>query len=213
MAVLLTGPDGSKALALMVCYCGSLGASERVLQPLRQFGPPVADQIEPMPYTKLQGLLEPGFPPGRQNYWKSNFLRGLSDEAIATAIEHFRHISSPSSAIAIERLGGAVARVAAENTAFAHRAAGFNFLVVSSWLDPAERDIHISWTRALWQAMQRFSTEDVYVNYLGEEADEGAERIQAAYGPVNYARLAALKTKCDPANLFRLNQNIRPARA
>jgi FAD/FMN-containing dehydrogenase len=210
MAVFLTGPDGSKILAVVVCYCGPVAEGERVLGPLRSFGPPAADQIAAMPYVQLQGLLEAGFPPGLQNYWKSNFLRELGDEAIATLIESFREVPSSTSAIAIEQLGGAVSRTADDSTAFAHRSAHSNLLVVSSWPNPADNAVNIGWTRSVWQAMQPFSTEGVYVNYLGPESDEGADRIKAAYGSSKYARLAALKKKYDPINLFRLNQNIRP---
>jgi FAD/FMN-containing dehydrogenase len=210
MAVLLTGPDGAKILAVVTCYCGPIEQGERVLRPLRQFGPPAADQIAPMPYVQLQGLLEAGFPPGLQNYWKSSFLRDLGDEAIAIAIEAFRHVPSPSSAIAFEQLGGAMSRVGENDTAFGHRSAPFNFLVVSSWPDPADNSKHIGWTRSLAEAMQRFSAGGVYVNYLGQEADEGRDRVRAAYGPAKYERLIALKKKYDPGNLFRINQNIRP---
>jgi len=210
MAVLLTGPDGAKILAVVTCYCGPVEQGERVLRPLRQFGPPAADQIATIPYVQLQGLLEAGFPPGLQNYWKSSFLRDLGDEAIAVAIEAFRHVPSPSSAIAFEQLGGAMSRVGENDSAFGHRNAPFNFLVVSSWPDPADNSKHIGWTRSLAEAMQPFSAGGVYVNYLEHEADEGRDRIRAAYGPAKYERLLALKKKYDPGNLFRINQNIRP---
>jgi hypothetical protein len=200
----------STGIAIVACHCGSQAEGERALAPLRRFGPPAADQIEPMPYPRLQGLLEPGFPSGRQNYWKSNFLRALTDDAIGAAIDHFRSVTSPTSAMAIEQLGGAVARIAEGDSAFAHRLSPFNFLIVSSWDEPRARDAHIRWTRAAWEAMQPYAAGGVYVNYLGEEADEGAARVAAAYGPRNHARLAALKKKYDPRNLFRLNQNVRP---
>jgi FAD/FMN-containing dehydrogenase len=209
MAVLLTGPDGAKMLAVVTCYCSPLGEGERVLRPLRQFGRPAADQIAPISYVQLQGLLEAGFPPGLQNYWKSSFLRDLSDEAAAVAIEAFQQIPSSSSAIAFEQLGGAMSRVGEDDTAFGHRSAPFNFLVVSSWSDPADSARQVGWTRSLAGAMQPFSAGGVYVNYLGQEADEGRERIRAAYGPAKYERLLALKKKYDPGNLFRINQNIR----
>ncbi len=210
MPVFLTGPDGAKILAVVVCYCGPVAEGERALGPLRNFGPPAADQIAAMPYVQLQSLLEAGFPPALRNYWKSNFLRELSDEAIATLIESFREVPSLTSAIAIEQLGGAVSRTADDETAFAHRGARFNLLVVSSWPNPADDAVNIGWTRSVWQAMQPFSTAGVYVNYLGPETDEGADRIKAAYGSSKYARLVVLKKKYDPINLFRLNQNISP---
>ena len=209
MALLLTAPDGAKILAIVVCYCGPPAEGERILRPLRQFGPPAADQIAAMPYVQQQGLLEAGFPLGLQNYWKSSFLHELSDEAIAVAIEAFRRVPSPTSAIAFEQLGGAVARVAEADTAFGHRDAPYNFLVVSSWPDAADNATHIDWTRSVAHAMQPFFAAGVYVNYLGHEADEGRDRIRAAYGLAKYDRLIALKKKYDPSNLFRVNQNIR----
>jgi FAD/FMN-containing dehydrogenase len=210
MAVLLTAPDGQKVLAIVVCYCGDLQQGEQVLAPLRGFSKPLADQISVMPYLQQQGLLEAGFPPGRMNYWKSNFLSGLSDEAIGVVIEFFTRVPSATSAVAFEQLGGAMSRVAVDDTAFTHREAPFNLLAVSSWDGKAESDANISWTRALWEAMRSFSAGGVYVNYLDTSEDEGDERIKSAYGAIKYERLLALKRKYDPANLFRMNQNIRP---
>ena len=210
MAVLLTAPDGQKALAIVVCYCGDSREGERVLAPLRAFSTPLADQISVMPYVEQQGLLEAGFPPGRMNYWKSNFLAGLSDDAIATVIASFAEVPSATSAIAFEQLGGAMSRVDVDDTAFAQRHAPFNFLAVSSWDGKEPSEASIAWTRTLWQVMQPYSAGGVYVNYLNAPEDEGAERIRSAYGAVKYEQLLALKRKYDPTNLFRMNQNIRP---
>ena len=209
-AALLTSPEGVKVVAIVVCYSGPLEQSERVLRPVREFGPPVVDQIAPMPYTQLQGMLEPAFPPGLQNFWKSNFLRDLGDEAIDVITDRFQRVPSPTSVVVIEQFGGAVSRVGGDETAFNHRDARFNFLIIGIWPDPADHDRHVHWVREFWDAMQPFSSGGVYVNYLGPEADEGAERVKAAYGPVKYGRLVALKNRYDPTNLFRLNQNIRP---
>jgi FAD/FMN-containing dehydrogenase len=210
MAAFVTAPDGNKILAIFVCYSGSLAEGERVLRPLRTFGPPLVDNIAPMPYVQLQSMLEPGFPPGQQNYWKSNFLRELSDDAIDILVEGFRNIPSTTSALAIEHLGGAVGRAKDDATAFAHRKALFNLLIVGIWPDPADNRMHTDWVRGLWEAMQPYSSGGVYVNYLGQSAEEGLDRVRAAYGKANYGRLCALKRKFDPDNLFRLNQNIDP---
>ena len=209
MAAFVTGPDGSKLLAVFVCYSGPLAEGERALKPLRAFGPPVVDDIAAMPYIRLQSLLEPGFPPGQQNFWKSSFLRHLSDDAIDILVDGFRKVPSPSCAMAIEQLGGAVGRVEYDDTAFAHRNALFNLLIVGIWPDPADNRRHIQWVRGLWDAMQAHSTGGVYVNYLGRTG-EGSDRVRAAYGSDKYKRLLALKRKYDPDNLFRLNQNIDP---
>lgn len=209
MGVLMTTPDGAKALALIVCHCGSVADGARDLAPLRRFGKPLADTIAPIAYPKLQGLLEGGFPPGRHNYWKSSFLRELSDPAITTLVDNFATVTSPTSAIAVELLGGAVARVPEHATAFNHRKSRFNFLVVSSWTGSAGSDAHVTWTRRVWSAMQPFASDAVYVNYLGRESDEGGDRIREAYGAEKFARLQALKRHHDPDNVFRFNQNIR----
>ncbi len=208
--VLLTSPEGEKVLAIVVCYCGDPSDGERVLQPLKDFSPPLADQIAVMPYTQQQGLLEADFPPGRLNYWKSSFLRELSDDAISVALEFFAQIPSVTSAIAFEQMGGAMSRVGEDDTAFSHRQEPFNFLVVSSWDGRTETEANVSWTRSIWRAMQPYAAGGVYVNYLDAPEDEGIERIKSAYGAAKYERLAALKRKYDPGNLFRLNQNIRP---
>lgn len=210
VAALLTSPEGQPVCGIVVCYAGALEEGERVLKPLREFGPPVADQIGPMPYTVLQGLLEAGFPHGLQNYWKSNFMKELSDEAIDTMLEHFKQAPSPNSAVAIEQVGGAVSRVPNDATAFDHREMPYNFLIAGMWPNASDNDKGIRWVKAFWEAMQPFSARAVYVNYLGQEADEGAERIKAAYGAKKYERLVALKNQYDPKNLFCMNQNIKP---
>jgi FAD/FMN-containing dehydrogenase len=209
MAVFLTGPDGNKALAVLGCFNGPIFEGEKVLAQLREFGAPVADTFAAISYVDFQALLEPGFPPGLQNYWKSNFLRELSDEVIEILVDGFRSVPSPTTAIAIEQLGGAVGRIPEDATAFNHRKAPFNTLIVSSWPDPADNRRHIDWTRRVWQALQSHSTGGVYVNYLGPEIDEGANRVRAAYGAQKYERLLALKQEYDPENVFRMNQNIK----
>jgi FAD/FMN-containing dehydrogenase len=210
MAVFVTSPEGERVVAIAVCYNGPVEEGERVLKPLREFGTPLADVISPMSYAQVQGMLDEGFPPGLQNYWKSNFLKGLDDTAIEMIVDHVRNAPSPASAVAIEQLGGAVNRVGTDDTAFNHRNARYNLLIVGMWPDPAAKDENVKWVRDLWDAMEPYSSGGVYVNYLGQEADEGTERIIAAYGPEKYERLVALKNKYDPTNLFRLNQNIKP---
>lgn len=209
--VFVTLPDGVKVCAIALCYDGAIEDGERLLRPLREFGPPLADMVGPTSYHQIQNLFIEGFPPGLRNYWKSNFLSGLDGEAIDVIVDHFARVPSPTSAIAIEQIGGAVRRVNDDETAFNHRDARFNLLIVGIWPDTADDDAHVRWVRELWQAAQPFSTGGVYVNYLGPEDDEGADRIKAAYGPAKYDRLVALKRKYDPDNLFRLNQNIPPA--
>jgi FAD/FMN-containing dehydrogenase len=209
-ALFMTSPEGERLVAIAVCYNGSVEEGERVLRPLRDFGTPLADVIGPMSYAQVQGMLDEGFPPGLQHYWKSNFLKGLDDKAIEIIVDHVRNAPSPNSAVAIEQFCGAVSRVGMDDTAFNHRNARYNLLIVGMWPDPAAKDENVKWVRDLWDAMEPYSSGGVYVNYLIQEADEGAERVKAAYGPEKYERLVALKNKYDPTNLFRLNQNIKP---
>jgi hypothetical protein len=206
---LLTSPDGNPVAVIAVCYNGGLDAGERVLRPLREFGPPVADQIRPMAYREVQTQLDAATVRGRRYYIKSSLMRSISDDAIDTLIERFATVPSPLTLVFFQQLGNAANRVGAQETAFSQRDALCEWGCLSSWLDPAEDGANIRWTRELAEAMQPFSSGGAYITQMGVEAEEGADRIKAAYGP-NYERLAALKHKYDPTNLFRHNQNIKP---
>jgi hypothetical protein len=168
------------------------------------------DQLGPMPYIEVQRMLDEQFQPGFQHYWKSSFLQDLSAEAFDTMVHYHANRPSPLCQVAIEELGGMVGRIDSDETAFAHRDKRYSLLIVGMSPDPAESDKICRWASEFWEAMRPFSSDGVYVNYLGQEADEGAERVKAAYGPEKYERLVALKNKYDPTNLLRLNQNIRP---
>ena len=192
---------------LAVCYAGDPVEGEEVVRPLRQFGPPLVDEIRPMPYTEMQRLIDAGSPPGLRNYWKAGFLRGLDDEAIAAIAAHLARAGTPGPFLEVFQFNGAVNRVAPDATAFAHRAAQFDLTIGAKWTDPAADTRQIGWVRDCYTALEPFTTGGVYVNYLG---NEGEERVRAAYG-ANYDRLAAIKASYDPDNLFRLNQNITPA--
>jgi FAD/FMN-containing dehydrogenase len=207
----VTSPEGERVMAIFVSYNGAIEEGERILKPLREFGPPLADMISPMRYVQIQRMMDDGFPAGRQNYWKSNFLKGLGTQAINVIINHVAKAPSPHSAVAIEQFSGAVNRVSINDTAFNYRDARYNLLIVGIWTDAAAKADNVRWVRELWDAMAPYSSGGVYVNYLGQEADEGAERVKSAYGAEKYARLVALKQKYDPTNLFRLNQNIKPS--
>ncbi len=204
---LMTTPEGVPVIAFALCYNGPIAKGEQVLQPLRAFGPPMADEAGPMPYTALQSMLDAAFPPGLQVYWRSDFLKGLGDDTIDTVLTRFAARTSPLSLIIVEQFGGAVGQVGREETAFEHRDARYNLAIISRWTDPGESDTHIRWARETWEAMRPFAS-GVYVNYLGEE---GESRVKAAYGAAKYERLVSLKNTYDPSNFFRLNQNIRPA--
>jgi hypothetical protein len=191
-------------VGIFVCYSGAIGEGEKVLEPLRRVVPPSADLVYPMAYREVQMLNDPLYPSGLCQYWKSNFLHRLDDDAIDALIAHFATVPSPLTAVVIEQLGGAVGRIGPEETAFGHRAAAYDLLIPSVWADPTESERHIRWTRDVWTAMQPFSTGETYVNYL----DEGSPAA-AAYG-AQYERLVALKNRYDPTNLFRMNVNVRP---
>ena len=209
-AVILIPPGGETVAAIVVCYNGPIEEGGRVLRPLREFGPPLADQVGPMSYTQVQKMLDFFYPPGIQNYWKSSFLKELSDDAIEVIIAYCSHLPSPMCHMVLEELGGAVSLRSQEETAFNHRDVRYNFLSLGVCTDPAESEKCIQWARKFWEAMQPFSSGGVYVNYLGQE---GTERVRAAYGAQKYERLVTLKNKYDPTNLFRLNQNIKPTTA
>jgi hypothetical protein len=207
-AGLLSMPDGTPIIALVTCYAGALDEGERILAPLRRFGTPLADTIAPIPYPAMQAIMGGGFPHGRQNYWKSGLTGTISDDLIAALVEHFGRVPSPFTAIAIADCHGAYARVGQGDTAYAHRDLQWDVNILGNWADPADTDRNIRWVRACFAAVEPQLSRGVYVNDLGDETDE---RVRAAYG-ANYERLVAVKAKYDPANLFRLNQNIAPPR-
>jgi FAD/FMN-containing dehydrogenase len=191
-------------------YVGPLEDAERSLRPLREFGPPAADIYQPMPYSAAQTMADFLWPRGLYAYWKSSFMKSLSDGAVDTILRFYAKAPSPRSVVVVEHDGdGAWDRVPEDATAFGHREWAYNFLITALWTSPLETEANIRWTREFWAAMQPFLVESAYVNYLGEADEQG---VHAAYGK-KYERLAALKAKYDPANFFRMNQNIKPSRA
>ena len=199
---------GQPIIALVVCYVGPIEQGAEALRPLREFRTPVVDAIVPKPYVAHQAMFDAAYPHGRHYYWKSWKLPPLTDAAIDVMVEQASAITSPLSAIPIFTLGGAVARVADDATAFTGRSAAHDINFVASWLpDDPESERHKAWARAAWEAMRPFA-DGVYVNFL---SDEPSAHVRVAYGDHKYARLLALKSKFDPANFFRSNQNIAPA--
>ncbi len=207
-AGLISTPDGKPAVAVIVCWCGDLAAGERLLKPLRAFGPPLLDAVQPMPFPAMQKLLDDAFPDGTYNYWKSTFVKEFSDAAIDLLVAHANRAQSPLSAVIIEFYGGAAGRVGDADTAFAQRQSEYDIGFMAQWTDPAEADKHTAWARACSDALKPHSSGRYLLNFVGEESPD---TIRAAFGS-NYARLAELKTKYDPTNFFSLNQNVRPAR-
>jgi FAD/FMN-containing dehydrogenase len=218
-AVLLTAPPedfvpepmrGQPAVGIVVCYAGPIEEGEAALRPLREFGPPAADLVAPIPYVELQRLIDAGYPAGMRNYWTGDFLSGLPDEAIEILCRYHRSAPSPLTGVATFPGGGATTRVPDGTMATGQRGAPFNIHITSLWQDPADDDANVAWTRELSAALKPFTTGRVYVNFIG---DEGEERVIASFGREGYARLQALKDRYDPDNLFRSNQNVRPSGA
>jgi FAD/FMN-containing dehydrogenase len=209
-AILATLPDGTQAAAVLACYAGPIAEGERLLAPLRSSGPLLDDQLSPMPYVALQSIVENFNPPGMRNYWKSDYMTQLSDDAIDLLVEEYPSVPAPNSHLVIEHMGGAVSQIGEDEMAVSHRDAPYNAIIVGMWAEPAEDERNISWVRRLWEASRPFSSGGVYVNYqMGDEE----YRVRAAYGAEKYERLVALKNKYDPTNMFRLNQNIAPTAA
>ncbi|HEX6557195.1 MAG TPA: FAD-binding oxidoreductase, partial [Ktedonobacteraceae bacterium] len=187
-ACLLTTSDGVPAIAINLCFCGSLAAGERLVEPVRKFGAPLLDSIRPKSYLKLLTQADAGAPEGRHYYEKARTLKELSDETIETIADAGAACTSPYSLVLIQHVHGAASRVSPTATAFALREQSYVMSIVAAW-DGGEAERHIAWARAYWTAMQPFASSGVYVNFLG---NEGEERVRAAYG-VNYKRLVALK--------------------
>jgi hypothetical protein len=216
MAVVITAPPapfvppqlvGQKVVGIPGCWCGDIDAGQAALAPMRELAP-AFDAFGPMPYPALQGMLDAGAPPGVRSYTRSGYVAELSDGLIDAVLELGATMPSPLSQIHFHHMGGAVARVGEDDTAFGNRRAAYAYNANSMWMDPSEDELHESTNLALATALAPFATGGVYVNFLG---DEGQARIRAAYGDAKYDRLARLKKTYDPQNLFRLNQNIRPA--
>jgi FAD/FMN-containing dehydrogenase len=206
IAGFLTVPHNVKVVAIAACHCGSIDDGQEAMRPLREFGPPVLDEIGTVPYAAFQQALDGTFPRGLRYYWKSTMVRELSDDAIGQMSELFESVPSPMTAILLQQLGNAANRVPSDATAFANRDARWDGLVLGTWEDAAHDAAQIDWTRQAWRSLRPFSTGGVYANGV---ADGDAEEISGAFGS-NYQRLADLKAIYDPTNLFRVNANITP---
>jgi hypothetical protein len=199
-----------KTMCGIVCvWCGDLAQGEAATRPLREFGPPALALLGPAPYPAVQGMFDALVPPGLQQYWKSDFVADLTDDVIAQHVKYGPQIPTVNSALHIYPLDGAVHDVASDATAFAYRDIKFTHVIVAISPDPAPMPDYREWVRNYWSALHPYSAGGAYVNFL---MDEGEERITSSYTS-NYQRLALVKAKYDPGNLFRVNQNIKPAAA
>jgi FAD/FMN-containing dehydrogenase len=209
-AGLVHAPDGSgmPLAALVICHAGPRERALQEVQPLVTWGTPAMVEVGPLPYPAINGMLDDGFPAGSLNYWKSTFVRGIEDGLVDTMVERFASCPSPMGAILFEHFHGAVTRVGREETAVPHRATGYNLLIPEVWMDPATTDANIAWTRETYDAFAPYRADGRWLNYFGD--DEAPNELDAAYGP-NRGRLAEVKRRYDPDNVFHLNQNIVPA--
>jgi FAD/FMN-containing dehydrogenase len=198
---------GELVLSILVCWTGDVSDGERALAPLKALATPIADAVAPIPYPRIYQFTEHQAAPHAASI-RMMFADELSDAALDAALSAMERASSPFSLIQFRGLGGAMARVANDATAFAHRQRRYFVAIIGLWLDASEdAAVHEAWTAALWRTFRREGN-GVYVNFLEVE---GPDRVHEAYPPATYARLAAIKRRYDPGNLFRFNQNVPPA--
>jgi len=198
---------GSDVVMLIACWLGDLEEGERTLAPLRAFGPPAADLVRRKPYAEHQSMFDSGVPHGWGYYWKSHYLPPLSDALIDVLVEHAWRKRSPCSYTLIFHMGGAVSRLPDDHSAFEGRSAAHAVNINAAWSDVSAGPMDVAWVREFWEVLRPHATGGVYVNFLSDQSDD---LIRAVYGP-KLERLAQLKSRVDPDNVFRINQNIRPA--
>jgi len=198
---------GQEIVALALCYAGDPAEGEKLIEPLRAFGTPHGEHVGVQPYTAWQQAFDPLLTPGARNYWKSHNFSRLGDEAIDVIIDYAGRLPSPQCEIFVGTIGGQTARVAPEATAYSSRDANYVLNVHGRWETADEDERCIGWAREFFATSQPFASNGAYINFLTQDE---TDRIAFAYGPT-YARLVELKQKYDPANFFRMNQNIAPA--
>jgi hypothetical protein len=198
-----------KMCVLVWCYTGDLDKADEVFKPIRSFSPPAMDFAGPIPFPALQSLFDGLCPAGHQWYWKADFFEDLTDKAIELHVKYAQRLPTPQSTMHLYPINGAVQRIGTEDTAFGFRNVKFAEVIVGVDPDPANNGSIIQWAKDYWLALHPFSAGGGYLNMMMEEGDDN---VRAAYRN-NYARLALVKRKYDPENLFRVNQNIKPAPA
>jgi FAD/FMN-containing dehydrogenase len=194
-------------VAIFVCYSGAAAGAESWVRPIKAFGSPVGDVVQPRTYASQQSLVDATQPKGRRYYWKSEFLPKLERGLLSKVAEHAGRVTSPHSMVIIFPIGGVLDRLPQAHSAVGNRDAAFVINMTGSWEQSKDDEVNIEWARSAWRDIRPFSTGGTYVNFLTEE--EGDARIRAAYGD-NYDRLIAIKRKWDPENIFRVNKNIAP---
>jgi FAD/FMN-containing dehydrogenase len=199
---------GKPIVALLACYSGKPEEGEKTVTPIKSFGNPIGDVLVRRPYAQMQSLLDATQPKGRRYYWKSEYLSRIEPALCEKVIEHAARIRSPHSAVILFQIEGALNRLEDEHSPVGNRDARYVLNVAGSWEHAGEDKANIEWARDAWNDMKSFSTGGTYINFLTE--DEGPERTEAALGK-GLERLAEVKAKWDPQNVFRTNRNIKPA--
>lgn len=197
---------GKKMCAVVWCYVGPLGKAEKVFAPIRRAHPAALDMVGPLPYPVVTSMFDALYPPGLQWYWKADFVRQLPDQAIREHLKFARQLPTMWSTMHLYPINGAAHRVPKHATPWAYRDANWAEVIVGVDPDPANRERITAWARSYWEALHPYSAGGAYVNFMMEE---GEDRVKATYGG-NYGRLAKIKAKYDPGNLFHINQNIQP---
>jgi hypothetical protein len=196
---------GKEVFVIAAIYAGDIKDGEKALEPLRKFGQPIADVIGAVPFEGWQQSLDPLLTPGFRNYWKSHNFATLSNELMDTLLDYTIKLPSPHSEIFLGHLGGQINRLSPDATAYPHRDANFVMNVHARWQDKSEDERCKEWARKLFDSTAQYSTGGVYVNFISE----GEQMVSSAFGK-NMEKITKLKTKYDPDNFFRVNQNIKP---
>ncbi len=197
---------GQPIVALFVCHTGKVEEGEALLAPLRALGKPVADIVTRRPYAQMQALLDATQPKGRRYYWKSHYLAGINRELIDLAVDHAGRFASPHSAILMFQIEGALGELPADHSPAGNRDAAYVLNIAASWEKPDADEANLRWARECFEATRPCSTGGTYLNFLTEE--EGQDRVEAAYGRQALGKLAALKRRFDPDNLFRHTKGV-----
>jgi FAD/FMN-containing dehydrogenase len=195
-----------KMCGIVWCYTGPIKKGEKVFKPIRSLKAPALDMVGPIPHPVLQSMHDGLYPPGHQWYWKADFVRTLPDEAIAVHVKYAANMPSLQSTMHLYPINGAAGRVMKSATPWGYRDATWSSVIVGVDPDPANKEKISTWAKEYWSAIHPYSAGGAYVNFMMEE---GEDRIRATYGK-NYDRLAKIKKRYDPGNVFRVNQNIKP---
>jgi hypothetical protein len=196
-----------KMCGIVWCYSGDMKNAEKVFEPIRNFKKPALDFVGPIPVPALNSMFDALMPPGLNWYWKADFVNELNDKAIAAHLKYGPQMPTLLSTMHMYPINGAASRVSNKDTAWNYRNATWAMVIAGIDPDPANNDKITQWAKDYWEALHPYSAGGAYVNFMMEE---GEDRIKATYGD-NYERLTTIKAKYDPDNLFRVNQNIKPA--